>query len=127
MLKTLLASRNRKLSFVTSSSDSMAARRAPQLLSFAVLAALFVWNTAFLPVETPAPKQAAAAAAAATLSVAPLPALAGEPPSVGIHWYWDLGIGTIHGETASIVIWVFLVCLIFALAGAGGSSRKSAA
>ena len=90
------------------------ARRAPQLLTFGLLAALFVWNTAFLQVEAPTPKQA-------------VPVAAGEPPSVGIHWYWDLGIGTIHGETASIIIWVFLVCTIFALAGAGGSSRKSAA
>mmetsp|Transcript_37508 Transcript_37508/g.88134 ORF Transcript_37508/g.88134 Transcript_37508/m.88134 type:complete len:105 (+) Transcript_37508:67-381(+) len=103
------------------------ARRAPQLLTFGLLAALFVWNTAFLQVEAPTPKQAVPVAAAAALSAAPLPALAGEPPSVGIHWYWDLGIGTIHGETASIIIWVFLVCTIFALAGAGGSSRKSPA
>ncbi|CAE7703799.1 WRAP73 [Symbiodinium sp. CCMP2592] len=101
------------------------ARRAPQLLTIGLLAALFVWNTAFLQVEAPTPKQAVPVAAAAALSAAPLPALAGEPPSVGIHWYWDLGIGTIHGETASIIIWVFLVCTIFALAGAGGSSRKS--
>ena len=103
----------------------MAGRRAPQLLSFAVLAAFFVWATAFLPVQTPTPKQAAVVAAAAAVA-APLPAVAGEPPSVGIHWYWDLGFGTIHGETATLIIWVFLVCTLFALAGAGGSTRKSA-
>ncbi|CAE7236668.1 Tsnaxip1 [Symbiodinium natans] len=60
-----------------------------------------------------------AAAAAAALAPA-APALAGEPPSVGIHWYWDLGIGTLHGEVAVVIFWVFFVLLVFAVAGAGG-------
>ncbi|CAK0813913.1 unnamed protein product, partial [Prorocentrum cordatum] len=33
-------------------------------------------------------------------------AVAGEPPSVGDHWYWDLGVGSLHGETASIILLV---------------------
>lgn len=66
-------------------------------------------------------------AAAATAALAPAaPALAGEPPSVGIHWYWDLGIGNLHGEVAVVIFWVFFVLVVFAAAGAGGSSRKAA-
>mmetsp|Transcript_4016 Transcript_4016/g.9639 ORF Transcript_4016/g.9639 Transcript_4016/m.9639 type:complete len:103 (+) Transcript_4016:57-365(+) len=101
------------------------ARAAPRLLSLAVLAllALCAWMPSFASGKAP---QNAALAAAAAAAAAPLPALAGEPPSVGIHWYWDLGIGTLHGETASVVLLVFFVNLLLALAGAGGSSRKAA-
>ena len=66
-----------------------------------------------------------ASGTAAAAAAVPLPALAGEPPSVGIHWYWDLGIGTLHGETASIVMMVVFVTVVFALLGAGGSTRKA--
>ena len=43
------------------------ARRAPQLLTFGLLAALFVWNTAFLQVEAPTPKQAVPVAAGSSV------------------------------------------------------------
>mmetsp|Transcript_25239 Transcript_25239/g.69402 ORF Transcript_25239/g.69402 Transcript_25239/m.69402 type:complete len:113 (-) Transcript_25239:79-417(-) len=52
------------------------------------------------------------------------PASAGEPPSVGEHWYWDLGFGSLHGETASIILLVFFLLVIFSLVGLGGSSKK---
>lgn len=86
------------------------------------LLALCAWVPAFISSKVQVPAAAAAAAAAAAV---PLPALAGEPPSVGIHWYWDLGIGTLHGETASIVMMVVFVTVVFALLGAGGSTRKA--
>ena len=100
------------------------ARGGSQLLSIALLSllALCAWVPAFISSKVQVPAAAAAAAAAAAV---PLPALAGEPPSVGIHWYWDLGIGTLHGETASIVMMVVFVTVVFALLGAGGSTRKA--
>ena len=99
------------------------ARSGSQLLSVALLALLAIcaWVPAFISSKTQVPTAVAAAAAAAV----PLPALAGEPPSVGIHWYWDLGVGTLHGETASVVMMVVFVTVIFALLGAGGSTRKA--
>eukprot|EP00434_Breviolum_minutum_P019522 symbB.v1.2.017220.t1/scaffold1333.1/size124786/6 len=100
------------------------ARSGSQLLSAALLALLAIcaWVPAFISSKAQVPTAVAAAAAAAAV---PLPALAGEPPSVGIHWYWDLGIGTLHGETASIVMLVVFLTVIFALLGAGGSTRKA--
>ena len=102
----------------------MMARSGLQLLSVALLALLAIcaWVPAFISSKTQVPTAVAAAAAAAAV---PLPALAGEPPSVGIHWYWDLGVGTLHGETASVVMMVVFVTVIFALLGAGGSTRKA--
>ena len=99
-------------------------RSGSQLLSVALLALLAIcaWVPAFISSKAQVPTAVAAAAAAAAV---PLPALAGEPPSVGIHWYWDLGIGTLHGETASIVMLVVFLTVIFALLGAGGSTRKA--
>ena len=35
------------------------------------------------------------------------------------------GVGTLHGETASVVMMVVFVTVIFALLGAGGSTRKA--
>ena len=100
------------------------ARSGSQLLSGALLALLAIcaWVPAFISSKAQVPTAVAAAAAAAA---APLPALAGEPPSVGIHWYWDLGVGTLHGETASVVMMVVFVTVVFALLGAGGSTRKA--
>eukprot|EP00438_Fugacium_kawagutii_P003036 Skav229439 [mRNA] locus=scaffold397:117245:117541:- [translate_table: standard] len=97
------------------------ARSGSQLLSVALLGLLAIcaWVPAFISSKAQVPTAAAAAAAA------PLPALAGEPPSVGIHWYWDLGIGTLHGETASVVMLVVFLTVTFALLGAGGSTRKA--
>merc|ERR1712007_353027 len=54
-----------------------------------------------------ASSQIASAALLAPVIVGEAPAVAGEPPSVGEHWYWDLGIGSLHGETASIILLVF--------------------
>eukprot|EP00929_Paragymnodinium_shiwhaense_P060535 TRINITY_DN3021_c0_g6_i1.p2 TRINITY_DN3021_c0_g6~~TRINITY_DN3021_c0_g6_i1.p2 ORF type:complete len:115 (+),score=31.36 TRINITY_DN3021_c0_g6_i1:144-488(+) len=56
-----------------------------------------------------------------------LPAFAGEPPSVGEHWYWNVGVGTLHGETASIIFLVFFLLVVVSLLGFGGSSKKSTA
>eukprot|EP00931_Biecheleriopsis_adriatica_P003724 TRINITY_DN105499_c0_g1_i1.p2 TRINITY_DN105499_c0_g1~~TRINITY_DN105499_c0_g1_i1.p2 ORF type:complete len:123 (+),score=27.33 TRINITY_DN105499_c0_g1_i1:46-369(+) len=106
------------------------ARRAT-LLARSIAAALLLAlaGPAFL-----APRQAcqlrgagAAAGGIAAATAATAPALAGEPPSVGEHWYWDLGIGSLHGETASIILLVFGLLVVFSVLGAGGSSRKSAA
>mmetsp|Transcript_20797 Transcript_20797/g.67447 ORF Transcript_20797/g.67447 Transcript_20797/m.67447 type:complete len:103 (+) Transcript_20797:93-401(+) len=98
-----------------------------QLLAVGVLAAVAVLvccGTSF--VSAPTPRGIAAAATAAGVLVAAPPAFAGEPPSVGEHWYWDVGIGSLHGETASIILLVFFLLVVFSLLGAGGSSRKSA-
>jgi len=54
------------------------------------------------------------------------PALAGEPPSVGEHWYWNLGFGSLHEETASIILLAFFLYVVFSLLGASGSSKRGA-
>merc|ERR1740129_182837 len=95
----------------------------------ALLLALRGATDAFLP-SSPARSPAAGslqAAAAGLLapSLAAAPAMAGEPPSVGEHWYWNLGIGSLHGETASIILLVFFLLVVFSLAGGSGSSKKS--
>eukprot|EP00931_Biecheleriopsis_adriatica_P057513 TRINITY_DN3412_c0_g1_i13.p1 TRINITY_DN3412_c0_g1~~TRINITY_DN3412_c0_g1_i13.p1 ORF type:complete len:109 (-),score=25.32 TRINITY_DN3412_c0_g1_i13:289-615(-) len=108
----------------------MTSRRASPLLSCVALAAalcfMAYWAPAFLPAPGEAPSRTAAVAAAAGVVASPLPAFAGEPPSVGEHWYWDLGIGSLHGETASIILLVFGLLVIFSVLGAGGSSRRAA-
>mmetsp|Transcript_34221 Transcript_34221/g.67370 ORF Transcript_34221/g.67370 Transcript_34221/m.67370 type:complete len:120 (+) Transcript_34221:61-420(+) len=74
-----------------------------------------------------APTQVASAAAVLMPMFAEVPpAAAGEPPSVGDHWYWNLGFGSLHGETASIILLVFFLYVVFALLGAGGSSKRNA-
>eukprot|EP00930_Biecheleria_cincta_P034224 TRINITY_DN2366_c0_g1_i1.p1 TRINITY_DN2366_c0_g1~~TRINITY_DN2366_c0_g1_i1.p1 ORF type:complete len:108 (-),score=26.75 TRINITY_DN2366_c0_g1_i1:73-363(-) len=96
------------------------------------MAAFCFVTSAFLSQPGQAPTRATAAAAAAaavaglSAAVPSLPALAGEPPSVGAHWYWNLGIGSLHGETASIILLVFGILVIFSIVGQGGSSRKTA-
>jgi len=104
------------------------------VLGAALLAAAWIGSAAFVPAPTPARgAQIGAAPTAALLGfLAPtvagvLPAAAGEPPSVGEHWYWDLGFGSLHGETASIILLVFFLLVVFSLLGAGGSSKKSSA
>merc|ERR1719464_906145 len=87
----------------------MAPRRSSRVLTAAFLgiAVLLLASSlradAFVP--TPALRRAAAPAALAAGILAPslavAPAMAGEPPSVGEHWYWNLGFGSLHGETAS--------------------------
>eukprot|EP00444_Apocalathium_aciculiferum_P025324 CAMPEP_0183429724 /NCGR_PEP_ID=MMETSP0370-20130417/49063_1 /TAXON_ID=268820 /ORGANISM="Peridinium aciculiferum, Strain PAER-2" /LENGTH=106 /DNA_ID=CAMNT_0025614845 /DNA_START=76 /DNA_END=396 /DNA_ORIENTATION=- len=106
----------------------MTRSRLPAAVLLLLGAAALIGSTAFLPQPGSAVGRAASLAAPAALALAasPLPALAGGPPSVGDHWYWDLGIGSLHGETASIIILVFALLVIFSLLGAGGSSRKSA-
>eukprot|EP00401_Gymnodinium_catenatum_P010965 CAMPEP_0117500008 /NCGR_PEP_ID=MMETSP0784-20121206/22546_1 /TAXON_ID=39447 /ORGANISM="" /LENGTH=110 /DNA_ID=CAMNT_0005295187 /DNA_START=95 /DNA_END=427 /DNA_ORIENTATION=+ len=107
-----------------------ARRRSSVLLAAALLvaAAGLMSSVTFLQPSSPrgAPSAAAAVGAAPVLSAA-LPAVAGEPPSVGEHWYWDLGIGSLHGETASIILLVFFILVVLSLAGMGGSSKKSVA
>ncbi|CAE8674038.1 unnamed protein product, partial [Polarella glacialis] len=107
----------------------MAMSRSPLLASTLVFGALLLLALpqAFLQ---PAPQAtfrgtAAVSAVAAGALLAPVPAFAGEPPSVGEHWYWNLGIGQLHGETASIIFLVFGLLVIFSLLGMGGSSRKA--
>merc|ERR1712061_430923 len=98
-------------------------------------AAFLTLGTAFLPgvpgassaTARPLQLQAAAGGLLSAALLAEPPALAGEPPSVGEHWYWNLGIGSLHGETASIILLVFCILLVFSFLGAGGSSRKSTA
>ncbi|CAE8635409.1 unnamed protein product [Polarella glacialis] len=101
-----------------------------RLLSLAMMAtaAMLCWAPAFLPQPGQAQGRAAALMAAGAMAAAPaLPAFAGEPPSVGEHWYWNLGVGQLHGETASIIFLVFFLLVVFSLLGMGGSSRKSSA
>merc|ERR1719410_710441 len=74
----------------------------------------------------PASSQAASAALLAPMFAGEMPAVAGEPPSVGEHWYWNLGFGSLHGETASIILLVFFLYVVFSLLGAGGSSKRNA-
>mmetsp|Transcript_79330 Transcript_79330/g.224369 ORF Transcript_79330/g.224369 Transcript_79330/m.224369 type:complete len:114 (-) Transcript_79330:115-456(-) len=113
----------------------MAARRAPRatavfVLAAALLVSAWVASSAFVP--QPAPRAAVRGPAGVSAGLlasaaAAAPALAGEPPSVGEHWYWDLGFGSLHGETASIILLVFFLLLVLSILGAGGSSKKSAA
>eukprot|EP00414_Alexandrium_minutum_P005602 CAMPEP_0113821004 /NCGR_PEP_ID=MMETSP0328-20130328/1521_1 /TAXON_ID=39455 /ORGANISM="Alexandrium minutum" /LENGTH=111 /DNA_ID=CAMNT_0000788935 /DNA_START=106 /DNA_END=441 /DNA_ORIENTATION=- /assembly_acc=CAM_ASM_000350 len=111
----------------------MALRPASRILTTAVLATALVLlfganGSAFVP-SSGRPAAALGVSSgflAASLAAAP-PAFAGEPPSVGDHWYWDLGFGSLHGETASIILMVFFLLVVFSLLGAGGSSKKSAA
>eukprot|EP00933_Yihiella_yeosuensis_P011674 TRINITY_DN1191_c0_g1_i2.p1 TRINITY_DN1191_c0_g1~~TRINITY_DN1191_c0_g1_i2.p1 ORF type:complete len:107 (+),score=25.31 TRINITY_DN1191_c0_g1_i2:86-406(+) len=106
----------------------MAFSRSP-LLASALIAVclLYIVPSAFVTPSQQQLRGAAVGTVAAVGALAPaFPALAGEPPSVGAHWYWDLGIGTLHGETASIILMVFGLLVIFSLLGAGGSSRKTA-
>mmetsp|Transcript_46597 Transcript_46597/g.107609 ORF Transcript_46597/g.107609 Transcript_46597/m.107609 type:complete len:120 (+) Transcript_46597:1-360(+) len=103
---------------------AMAIRRGPHLLAVVVLAALLGGCCFLMPA---APRHQTLGAVATAPLVISLPALAGEPPSVGEHWYWDLGFGSLHGETASIILLVFFLLVVFSLLGAGGSSKKSAA
>eukprot|EP00929_Paragymnodinium_shiwhaense_P060525 TRINITY_DN3021_c0_g2_i1.p2 TRINITY_DN3021_c0_g2~~TRINITY_DN3021_c0_g2_i1.p2 ORF type:complete len:114 (+),score=32.61 TRINITY_DN3021_c0_g2_i1:86-427(+) len=70
---------------------------------------------------------ATAGGLAVPASLAAAPAFAGEPPSVGEHWYWDLGFGSLHGETASIIFLVFFLLVVLSVLGFGGSSKKSTA
>mmetsp|Transcript_64117 Transcript_64117/g.128717 ORF Transcript_64117/g.128717 Transcript_64117/m.128717 type:complete len:113 (-) Transcript_64117:185-523(-) len=112
----------------------MALRPASRVLVTAVLAAAFVVlfrasSDAFVPAPPSARPTAAVGVASGIFaaSLAAPPAFAGEPPSVGDHWYWDLGIGSLHGETASIILLVFFLLVTFSLLGAGGSSKKSSA
>mmetsp|Transcript_3969 Transcript_3969/g.8043 ORF Transcript_3969/g.8043 Transcript_3969/m.8043 type:complete len:111 (-) Transcript_3969:81-413(-) len=110
----------------------MAAPRASRALVAAVLAlsltAAWISTAAFVPGAAPPRSTAAGLAGLAAPALAGVaPALAGEPPSVGEHWYWNLGIGSLHGETASIILLVFFLLVVFSLLGAGGSSKKSAA
>eukprot|EP00441_Pelagodinium_beii_P047263 CAMPEP_0197619948 /NCGR_PEP_ID=MMETSP1338-20131121/887_1 /TAXON_ID=43686 ORGANISM="Pelagodinium beii, Strain RCC1491" /NCGR_SAMPLE_ID=MMETSP1338 /ASSEMBLY_ACC=CAM_ASM_000754 /LENGTH=100 /DNA_ID=CAMNT_0043189007 /DNA_START=50 /DNA_END=352 /DNA_ORIENTATION=+ len=100
----------------------MALSRSSLLATMMAGALMLLAPTAFL-VPLRAASVASAAAVAALAPVAP--ALAGEPPSVGAHWYWDLGIGSLHGETASIILLVFFLLVAFSLIGAGGSTRKA--
>mmetsp|Transcript_39793 Transcript_39793/g.105528 ORF Transcript_39793/g.105528 Transcript_39793/m.105528 type:complete len:112 (-) Transcript_39793:174-509(-) len=109
-----------------------AARRASCLLSAALLSAGFLLALQSSMAFVPAPARSTGAEAVALGLAAPTfmgatAAVAGEPPSVGDHWYWDLGFGSLHGETASIILLVFFLYLVFALIGAGGSSKKSSA
>lgn len=103
----------------------MAFSRSPLLaVSLIACSLLLLCPSAFLSAPS---QRVGLGAAAATAALAPAaPAFAGEPPSVGIHWYWDLGIGNLHGEVAVVIFWVFFVLVVFAAAGAGGSSRKAA-
>eukprot|EP00929_Paragymnodinium_shiwhaense_P112889 TRINITY_DN81150_c0_g1_i1.p1 TRINITY_DN81150_c0_g1~~TRINITY_DN81150_c0_g1_i1.p1 ORF type:complete len:114 (-),score=23.40 TRINITY_DN81150_c0_g1_i1:304-645(-) len=70
---------------------------------------------------------AALTAGVAGSAAGSLPAFAGEPPSVGEHWYWNVGVGTLHGETASIIFLVFFLLVVVSLLGFGGSSKKASA
>mmetsp|Transcript_1763 Transcript_1763/g.5555 ORF Transcript_1763/g.5555 Transcript_1763/m.5555 type:complete len:122 (+) Transcript_1763:70-435(+) len=106
-------------------------------LGLCLLLAAWIGAAAFVPAPGPAraagaaapraPLAAVAAGLAMPAAVGAPPALAGEPPSVGEHWYWDLGFGSLHGETASIILLVFFLLVVFSLLGAGGSSKKSSA
>ncbi|CAK0876873.1 unnamed protein product [Prorocentrum cordatum] len=109
-----------------------APRRTSCLLSAALLSAGLLLalqgSTAFVPAAARGGPSAEAVALGLTAPalLGASAAVAGEPPSVGDHWYWDLGFGSLHGETASIILLVFFLYLGFALIGAGGSSRKAA-
>lgn len=109
----------------------MAARRSSGVLTICLLVvalATMLGGVSFLQPPAKQTLQASAATlmAQTALVAGPAPALAGEPPSVGDHWYWNLGFGSLHGETASIILLVFFLYVVFSLLGAGGSSKKSA-
>eukprot|EP00448_Togula_jolla_P004686 CAMPEP_0170597102 /NCGR_PEP_ID=MMETSP0224-20130122/15521_1 /TAXON_ID=285029 /ORGANISM="Togula jolla, Strain CCCM 725" /LENGTH=109 /DNA_ID=CAMNT_0010921537 /DNA_START=60 /DNA_END=389 /DNA_ORIENTATION=- len=109
----------------------MASRRTSGVLTAAVLGSallLGAWLVAPGFVSQPQSRLAVATAAgvAAPAVLGVMPALAGEPPSVGEHWYWDIGFGTLHGETASIIFLVFFLLVLLSLLGLGGSSRRAA-
>merc|ERR1719384_1434769 len=100
----------------------MAARRSCGVLAICLLVvalATLLGGMNFLqPPATQTPRASAATFMAQTALVAgAAPALAGEPPSVGDHWYWTLGFGSLHGETASIILLVFSLYVVFALLG----------
>eukprot|EP00929_Paragymnodinium_shiwhaense_P117848 TRINITY_DN8920_c0_g1_i1.p1 TRINITY_DN8920_c0_g1~~TRINITY_DN8920_c0_g1_i1.p1 ORF type:complete len:112 (+),score=30.52 TRINITY_DN8920_c0_g1_i1:82-417(+) len=109
-------------------------RRSGALLPLAIGAALLVLFASQTFVQMPAGEKqnnlrgvAATAGAIAVPAGMTAPAFAGEPPSVGEHWYWDLGFGSLHGETASIIFLVFFLLLVISVLGFGGSSKKSTA
>ncbi|CAE8617084.1 unnamed protein product, partial [Polarella glacialis] len=112
--------------------SKMAMSRSPLLATGLLAGALLVLTlggqTFLQPMQPQQLRGATLAAATIAGAMVPVaPALAGEPPSVGEHWYWNLGIGQLHGETASIIFLVFGLLVIFSLLGMGGSSRKSSA
>eukprot|EP00403_Amphidinium_massartii_P023909 CAMPEP_0178400156 /NCGR_PEP_ID=MMETSP0689_2-20121128/15645_1 /TAXON_ID=160604 /ORGANISM="Amphidinium massartii, Strain CS-259" /LENGTH=152 /DNA_ID=CAMNT_0020020945 /DNA_START=58 /DNA_END=514 /DNA_ORIENTATION=+ len=90
-----------------------------------------VWSlsgSAFVARPSSLPQQglATATGVASGALVAQAPAFAGEPPSVGEHWYWDLPGGfNVHGEVVSVLMMILTLYIVFALIGMGGSSRKS--
>jgi len=96
-------------------------------LGAAALLAVQLTAPAFIPQTRTIPAQAVAALGVAPAVVGSMPAFAGGPPSVGDHWIWNLGVGTLHGETASIILLVFFLLLVLSILGAGGSSKKSSA
>eukprot|EP00929_Paragymnodinium_shiwhaense_P060531 TRINITY_DN3021_c0_g3_i1.p1 TRINITY_DN3021_c0_g3~~TRINITY_DN3021_c0_g3_i1.p1 ORF type:complete len:115 (+),score=19.81 TRINITY_DN3021_c0_g3_i1:73-417(+) len=114
----------------------MAPRAASSLLSIAVLGMTLLALLCSSPtpsfVQPPSAQTNLRATAAMSVGIAGsaaggLPAFAGEPPSVGEHWYWNVGVGTLHGETASIIFLVFFLLVVLSLLGFGGSSKKSTA
>ena len=102
----------------------MASRSASSLSVALACAALLFGASCFV---APPSTNLRATAVAGAVALAPLPALAGGPPSVGDHWYWDLGFGSLHGETATIILMNFFLLVVFSVLGAGGSSKKSSA
>eukprot|EP00929_Paragymnodinium_shiwhaense_P060524 TRINITY_DN3021_c0_g1_i2.p2 TRINITY_DN3021_c0_g1~~TRINITY_DN3021_c0_g1_i2.p2 ORF type:complete len:113 (+),score=34.02 TRINITY_DN3021_c0_g1_i2:74-412(+) len=98
------------------------------VLGFALLAAFSCCPSLDFvqPSRSTSTAAAIAAGVAAPAVVGSLPAFAGEPPSVGEHWYWDLGFGSLHGETASIIFLVFFLLVIISVLGFGGSSKRAA-
>merc|ERR1712129_553891 len=141
LVQTIAVAVSKGMSF-EGCTKNMAPRRSSSVVAslVAIVASVLVLTTqtgagAFLPVPqvarpsfdaAPASSQVASIALLAPMFVGEAPAVAGEPPSVGDHWYWNLGIGSLHGETASIILLVFFLYVVFSLLGAGGSSRKSA-
>eukprot|EP00929_Paragymnodinium_shiwhaense_P060534 TRINITY_DN3021_c0_g5_i1.p1 TRINITY_DN3021_c0_g5~~TRINITY_DN3021_c0_g5_i1.p1 ORF type:complete len:112 (+),score=37.53 TRINITY_DN3021_c0_g5_i1:82-417(+) len=101
----------------------------PAVLLGMALFALMAGKSFVQPSDSQANLRATAAMTAgiAGSAAGSLPAFAGEPPSVGEHWYWDLGFGSLHGETASIIFLVFFLLVVVSLLGFGGSSKKSTA
>eukprot|EP00971_Amphidinium_carterae_P126852 2513366-Amphidinium_carterae.1 len=81
----------------------------------------------FVPSPSSQPAGSIAAGTAIGAVALQAPVFAGEPPSVGEHWYWDLPGGfNIHGEIVSVLMMILTLYIVFALIGMGGSSRKSA-
>eukprot|EP00403_Amphidinium_massartii_P022523 CAMPEP_0178401456 /NCGR_PEP_ID=MMETSP0689_2-20121128/16311_1 /TAXON_ID=160604 /ORGANISM="Amphidinium massartii, Strain CS-259" /LENGTH=112 /DNA_ID=CAMNT_0020022277 /DNA_START=87 /DNA_END=425 /DNA_ORIENTATION=+ len=111
------------------------ASRSSQSLRAAVLGCVvfgLVWALscpAFVARPSSLPQQGLATATGAAVGAlaSQAPAFAGEPPSVGEHWYWDLPGGfNIHGEVVSVLMMILTLYVIFALIGMSGSSRRSA-